>query len=254
MVVTFAVDQEFAPWRRVREFKRLVQGELSVWEGQVGLARVRVGITGMGMQHAARATLLLLADGADACISAGLAGGLRPEHQTGRILTARTVRAGVGDTPVGSDNQLRRAAAIQGARVVDAFYSSERVLLTAKEKAALGLLADAVEMEGYAVLSEARRWHVPGVAVRAVSDPATMDLPVDFNRAIGRRGNLSLPRLLAQIARRPKRLPELMRLGKHSRRAAMGLAVFLDSYLAALGEQWHAPAGGGLWNSKAAAG
>lgn len=237
ILVTFALEQEFAPWRRLRRFERIKFSGVPVYSAPIAGAEVRVGLTGIGQMQAVRVARLLLADRPDACISAGLAGGLRPEHPSGRVLAARTLRMAEEKFVVNSDTALRRLAAVSGARVVDSFYSAERIILTAREKAALGLLADAVEMESFAILSEAARSRVPGVAIRAVSDSAREDLPVDFNRALGRQGRLSFPRLLGQIARRPQRLKGLIRLGVESRAAAAQLARFLDGYVEALALQ-----------------
>ncbi|MGB6430025.1 MAG: hypothetical protein WBF06_05535, partial [Candidatus Acidiferrales bacterium] len=76
-VVTFAVNAEFAPWRRLREFRR-VRSAAPVWyeySAAEGL-KVRVVLTGMGESLARLAAREALADGADVCISSGLAGGL----------------------------------------------------------------------------------------------------------------------------------------------------------------------------------
>jgi nucleoside phosphorylase len=234
ILVTFAVAQELAPWRALRQFRRQELLGVSVQAARVGDVEVHAIVTGMGGQHAARCARMAMANEYDACICAGLAGGLKPVHPTGRVLVARTVRTGVGDEFLTTDGRLRRLAAICGARVVDAFYSAERILVTAREKAALALLADAVEMEGFAVLEEARKWNVPAVAIRVISDDATQDLPLDFNRAMTRAGRVSLPRLLGQLARRPRATKDLIRLGKETRRVTAKLAAYLDSYMEAL--------------------
>lgn len=237
VLVTFAVKQEFAPWRVLRRFRRLQAEEFPAFETRIGDAQVTVVLTGMGMQHAEQAARDFLLLRPEACISAGLAGGLRPEHRSGRILSARTVRTGSGELVVGSDSRLRRLAAVCGARAVESFYCSEHVVSTVREKAMLSLLADAVEMESFAILSEAEKMRVPALAVRVVGDACEDDLPLDFSRATGKRGHISVTRLIGQIARRPQRLPALIRLGGESRRACTKLAAFLDSYVETLGDQ-----------------
>jgi nucleoside phosphorylase len=234
ILVTFATPQEFAPWKGLRPFRRLEIDAFPAWETQIGEADVRVALTGMGQLPAFRVTRLLMEQRPDASISSGLAGGLRPEHQVGRVLVARSLRMEDERFLIKSHDRLRRVAAVCGARVVDTFFSSEHVVLTAREKAALGLAADAVEMESYAVLTEAARCRVPAVAVRAISDTARADLPLDFNRVMDGNGRLSWPRLLGQVARRPQRVPGLLRFGAESRRAAESLAKFLDVYVQAL--------------------
>jgi hypothetical protein len=113
------------------------------------------------------------------------------------------------------------------------FRTSESLLRTAGEKQALGLEADAVEMESYAVLAEAAQWGVPGVAIRAISDGAGEDLPYDFDRARDPDGRIRLLGVLAEIARRPHRLPALLRLSRQCRHAAAFLTQFLDLLIGA---------------------
>ena len=233
------MGQEFAPWRALRNFRRIEYLGVPVQATQIGDVEVHVLVTGIGAEHASRSVREAFASEYHACVSTGLAGGLKNIHPTGRVLVARTVRSGVGDEFFATDSRMRRLAAICGARVVDAFYCSERILITAREKAALALLADVVEMESYAVLEEARKWRIPAVAVRAISDGAGEDLPLDFNQTLSRTGGISLPLLLGQLARQPKKLSSLIRLGRESRRAATKLAAFLDSYLETLAGLTH---------------
>lgn len=234
VLVTFALSQEFAPWRALRTFRRVEFLGVPVHAACIGDLQVHVLLTGMGPERAVNAVRTAFANEYHMCISTGLAGGLKNLHPTGRVLVARTVRAGIGDEFIATDSRLRRLAAICGARVVDAFYSSERILVRAREKASLALLADAVEMESFGIMDEARKWRVPAIAVRAISDAAGDDLPFDFNRAISRKGGISIPRVLAALARQPKKIHDLLRLGRESRRAATKLAAFLDSYLETL--------------------
>lgn len=234
ILVTFALRQEFAPWRALRNFRRVEFLGVPVYLTQVGDVHVHVLLTGMGAHRATEAVRMAFSNEYHACISTGLAGGLKHLHPAGRVLVARTVRAGIGDEYVTTDSRLRRLAAVCGARVVDAFYSAEKILTTAREKASLALLADAVEMESFAILDEARKWNVPAIAIRAISDGAADDLPLDFNRTVSRTGRVSLARLLAQVARKPQAMRGLIRLGAESKRASTKLAAFLDSYLETL--------------------
>ncbi len=60
------------------------------------------------------------------------------------------------------------------------------------------------------------------------------DLPLDMSQVFTDEGQVSIPRVLGQVALRPQSLPGLIRLGKNSRIAAESLARFLDSYVVAL--------------------
>ncbi|HSH14672.1 MAG TPA: hypothetical protein VLD18_01470 [Verrucomicrobiae bacterium] len=231
VLVTFAAAAEFTAWRTARPFHCVGSGSLSLYEARVGGSDVTVALTGVGPFPAIGVARRLLERRPDVCISSGFAGGLRPQHAIGDLLVARALRMDDERFLLRTDDRLRRLAAVCGARAVDLFYSSERVVVTAREKVSLGLVADAVEMESYAILTEAARCCIPAVVVRAVSDTVHEDLPLDFNRVLDRGGRVSFPRLLGQVARRPDRLPKLIRMGAESRRAAASLAGFLDEYI-----------------------
>jgi hypothetical protein len=78
--------------------------------------------------------------------------------------------------------------------------------------------------EGYA-------WGARGVAIRAISDRADENLPIDFNRTISSDSRVSIPRVLAEVAKSPSTLGALIRFGKQSRSAAEALARFLEIYV-----------------------
>lgn len=108
-------------------------------------------------------------------------------------------------------------------------WSEDRVVTGSGEKRRLreNTGADIVEMEFAAVLAKAREWHVPCRAVRVVSDIATEDLPLDFNRYRDRDGRFQTARIAAAGLARPFTvLPALMRLGRNSRVAAEKLGAF----------------------------
>ena len=82
MLVTFAVDAEFAPWRKLRKFRFIDFDGLRLWRSDAGDNEITALVTGMGTQAAAKAMDLMmrLADqnqNFDICISSGLAGALR---------------------------------------------------------------------------------------------------------------------------------------------------------------------------------
>ncbi len=234
VLVTFAIESEFAPWRRMHDFRRVAVSQPSIYEARISSADVRVLLTGIGAQHARRAVQIALAEGADLCISTGLAGALQLRHRIGEVLVARAVRTSGAEGFVKGDASLRHAASRCGAREVNAFLSVEQAVLTAKEKGRLAFSADAVEMESFAILSEAQAHRVPGVAVRAIGDTASQDLPLDFNRTVGSKGKISVSRVFGQLARNPRRLPGLVRLSRDTQKAATSLATFLDSFIETL--------------------
>ncbi len=241
VLVTFAVEAEFAPWRRRRDFRRAVlpahpvYGEKSVYEGQMGNCTVRVLLTGMGWENAGWAVHAALdQDVPDACISSGLAGGLSPAYRPGEILAARKVSEADGAGVMHSDPALLKTASDHGARVVDSFLTSRRLVVQAEEKQRMGRFGDAAEMESFPVLAAACSRSVPSIAIRAIADAADEDLPLDFGRALTPQGQVSIARALQQLARRPRALPALGPFVQQCRRAAHSLAEFLDVYVGSL--------------------
>ena len=107
--------------------------------------------------------------------------------------------------------------------------SLDRVAVTAVEKGALRAQsgAIAVEMEAGAVERKAREWGVPFYSIRAVSDTAFDDMPLDFNRYRDREGRFSRGRIaLAAMARPFTAVPALLRLDNNCRIAAEALGEF----------------------------
>ncbi|MGB6199700.1 MAG: hypothetical protein WA871_11580 [Candidatus Acidiferrales bacterium] len=238
-VVTFAVNAEFAPWRRFRAFRCIRSAAPGWYEYEAGESlSVRVVLTGMGEQLARAAARAALQDGADVCISAGLAGGLRAGQHTGDVLVAQVVVKDREPVAVASDPDLLVLATECGARQVSRFVTTREVVARAADKKRLGQRADAVEMESLAVLAEAAVRGVPAVAIRAIADTVDFDLPFDFSTARDGAGQIRVSKVLAAVALRPQRIPALLRLARDCRRAASGLAAFLDAYTGCLAERY----------------
>lgn len=236
ILVTFAVEPEFAPWRRLRSFQRVSGLPFAAYEAASENATLRVVLTGMGPSHARRVAAAALDWNPDVCISSGLAGSLRPVHRIGAIFAAREVMELEGGRTIGSASSLLRQAESRGARLIDRLLSSKDLVATADAKSRLARMADAVDMESFAVLAEASARKIPAVAIRAVSDAAGEAMPLDFSRALDATGHLAASKLAFAVARAPHKLPGLIRLGRNSRRAASALAAFLDSFVAGLSE------------------
>lgn len=231
----FALKNEFAPWRAMWAFRAARWGPANVHVARFGGAEVGVLLTGVGRRQAARkiAEINFESCGSIECvISSGLAGGLRPEYTIGEVLAAKYVLSdGADSPPVSSSAHLMNLALECGATAVDSFFSADHVISSADEKRGIGALANAVEMESFEVLRGAAGMGIPAIAVRAVSDSLEEDLPVDMNRIFTADGEVSIPRVLGEVGRRPAAIPGLVRLGRRSRAAAESLAFFLNSYV-----------------------
>jgi adenosylhomocysteine nucleosidase len=233
VAVTFALHAEFAPWRRLRSFRPCADGGAPTYATQAGDLHVRVTLTGVGRRAATAAAERVFQDRPDVCIASGLAGGLHEALRVAEIVASGSVRG--RDAPgVDIDPQLLALALSGGARVVS-LYSSPMIVVSAGEKRRMSRVADAVDMESAVILAESSRLGIPCIAIRAISDPSTVDLPFDLNQTLTRLGRVSAVRTIAALVGRPQAVWPLVRVGLDGRRASMALAAFLDSYIEQLG-------------------
>ena len=248
VLVTFAVDAEFAPWRKLRTFKTRAVGDVSVFEAQIGRAAVDFVVTGMGAENASRVTRDVLSDAHDFCIASGFSGALRAEHRIGKVLVAEAVQQLGKAKTLECGRRLVYAARNDGASQVKLFLTADHVVRTAEEKARLAPFADAVDMETFGVLLAAQQVSRPAVAIRVVSDKYDGEIPRDIEMTMDQRGRVLLGGVARYLLTYPVHLPALIRLGRDSRTAAAILANFLEAYIKKLSFFTHGgfPDRGGL--------
>ena len=231
IVVSFAVPSEFSTWRRLSRFTPVEGAGAPIYRTQNGQDELYAVITGIGTRHLQSELRQLFAKTVDVCIASGLAGALKKEHRVGSILVAKTIKEEAGCTVIQSQDHLVEMAAQCGAKVVDFFCTAKSVVHSSWEKQRLAETADAVDVESFHIMSEAHRAGVPAVAVRAVSDPAENNLPINFNRVINTHGQIGWAAMLSELAKAPSRVPSFVRFGIDSFLAARNLACFLDRYV-----------------------
>jgi len=230
-LITFALDVEFAPWRGLHEFSKIPADGLRMYEIKFDGAEARVLLTGVGLANARRATRAALAWRCDVCISSGLAGSLRREIGIAQVCAAREVVELETGRKVIADEELLRMAATQRATILEKLVTSGEMVVSAEGKSRLGKMAEAVEMESFAVMSEAAAVGIPSIAIRAISDAADENLPMDFGKVLDGSGNVRASKIARQIARAPHKVPAVIRLARRSSAASKRLAEFLDNYL-----------------------
>jgi nucleoside phosphorylase len=148
----------------------------------------------------------------DGIINTGFCGALDPSLRIGDIVVW-------GDAPVVSKLPFVRGE----------INSSDRVVVTVEEKRQLRNQTGAIaaEMEAGAVKKFALDQNVPFYCVRAVSDTAHEDMPLDFNLYRDSQGRFSLPRIaLAAVSRPFTRIPALRRLEANCNVASESLGAF----------------------------
>jgi nucleoside phosphorylase len=241
VLVTFAVEAEFAAWRKLRAFNLIDYQGLKLRRATVGTAEVTVLITGVGVQSAAQAMDLMMrmADKDqyfDVCISSGLAGALCDTLGVGDIIAPKELivelkHAALRDERLEVDAELRQLALGEGAKNANCLFTTDEILVKASQKKSCSSRAQSVDMESSEIVKAASAWGARSVVIRAISDAATEDLPINFNLTLSAQNEVSLPKVLMQLAMNPLALPSLIRFGKQSKRAGVLLAEFLERYL-----------------------
>jgi adenosylhomocysteine nucleosidase len=250
ILVTFAVEAEFAPWRKRHRFTRNEvripqlpsdRPFYEVYEGDVGGIDVDVLLTGIGWENlfvniAHKALRDLLKRKPDCCISAGLAGGLSDELRLGDVVAASQLVLLEGGDRISSNKRLIKVAEGCGARIVNTLITESHIVSEASAKSAMSKFGDFVDMESYHILQTVSSTQIPAIAVRGISDAADDDLPLDFNNIIGRDGTLRKRQLFGELARNPQKIPRLIRFGWQSNKASHSVADFLDRFLRSLSD------------------
>jgi nucleoside phosphorylase len=248
VLVTFAVEAEFAPWRKLKDLRSSKVGEITVNQAQVGRASVDFVVTGMGGENARRVARAVMAQPYTICIASGFAGALKPEHAIGSILAAEAVQQIGKSKTMPSSRRLVLAAENDGAFRSKMFLTSDSVIRTAQEKIQLAPFGDAVDMESFSILSAAHEHKISAVAIRVISDTSTRDMPMFLDTMVDDEGRVRIGGVVRKIVRHPIQLPALIRLGRDSRTAAEALAHFLEGYIKRLSFLTHGwfPEGEGL--------
>lgn len=208
ILVCFAVPPEATPFRRaLREH---------------GLRGVEVVVTGMGATRARDVTAQALdRHPRSLVLTAGFAGALDPALRIGQVVFEADAHTPSGATIAAA---LQRA----GARPAR-FHCADRVAVTAADKAQLrqSTRADVVEMESAAIRALCRQRGIPSATIRAISDEAAVDLPIDFNAVVDETQQLRPWKMARWILRHPASLGGLIQLQRHTQQAARALAQTL---------------------------
>jgi adenosylhomocysteine nucleosidase len=151
----------------------------------------------------------LVARGASALLSFGLAGGLDPNLHAGSIVVPVAVLD--DGHRYFTDEGLCRAC---GGTTASLVLAVEAVVADARVKQRLSAAtgASAVDLESGAVARVAQRHRLPFAVLRAVCDPAQRTLPPAALAVLDASGGIRFARVLGSVAARPWQIPALLRL------------------------------------------
>lgn len=205
------------------------------------LKEVRLGFVqcGMGPQRARRGTRAMIEGHQPKwIIAAGFAGALKPELKVGDIVVAEGV-AHPGGRKFSID--LKMKADPKCGLYVGRLLSVDEPVRKSAQKEALGAQHDAlaVDMESLAVAEVCREMKVRYLAVRAISDDLSSDLPDDLVALVDNQGKVSLGAALGTAWRRPASIKEMWRMREQVNYAANRLASFLEGVVERLYEVDH---------------
>jgi nucleoside phosphorylase len=231
IAVFFALDAECAPWRAAHHFHSLADADGSLFETTLGQSRVRLALIGIGAPRLDSIVARALNGGTDVVIGAGVSGGLQDRQQLGDVLVAQQALSERDGRTARADARLIAVAASCGARMVQTFLTTDRIVRDAARKRELGARAEAVDMESFAILAMAIERGIPGLAVRVVGDVVDVEVPLDFEPAIRPDGTIRTMKLFTQAVAHPRDWPALLAFGQAQRRALDGLARFLDRFV-----------------------
>jgi adenosylhomocysteine nucleosidase len=175
-------------------------------------------VTGMGRENAERALhTALKRQPPQLVLTCGFAGGLNPYLKSGTVIFSAD-----------DDTGLTQLLLDAGACPVK-FHCANRVAVTVEEKRQLWdeTGADAVEMESGIIRAICRAHGIPSATVRAISDSAGENLPLDFNAVMTADARIDYGKFIRSIVVSPRRIGGLIRLQRQCQLAAKNLAAVL---------------------------
>lgn len=200
--------------------------------------------SGMGFDNAARAAETAVRKvRPDLLISIGFCGGIAPELQAGDVVVAQQVvivsEDGVEEVPVSFSASGQNFVARQiGSRIFGGLFVSTPVIMPKKQLAAM-LPANSpwpvVEMESAAIAIVAAENGIPLLAIRAVTDSVAEELDFSLDEFCDQDMRRILPhKVLLTVLRKPRIIPQLLRLSRSSRIAADSITAALPGLLSTL--------------------
>lgn len=174
----------------------------------------------------------LVAEGAKALISFGLAGGLYPDFRPGDIVVPIAVMEAGRIRPTNAELSDKLGGWFGGM-----ILAGSEIVVTAAGKSALAAswLCGSVDLESGAVARVAERHGIPFAVLRSICDPAERDLPPAALAALDDKGAITVGRVALSIVRHPGQIPSLIALGRDAARARRALVGRVDEIVGGFG-------------------
>lgn len=230
-----ALPLEIAPFlARCERVKKYSGGAFTFRGGLFGELRIAVVESGTGLARARKATRALLdAHTPQWVLSAGFSGALRPDMKVGHIVMADSVIDADGSA---LKLDLHMAADPAHGLHVGPVVTTRQIVRTVAEKQALAEQtgAFAVDLESAAVAEVCRETHTKFLAVRAISDDMSTDLPPEVMAIFGSTGSVRAGAVAGALWKRFSSAKDMWRMREQAAQAAEKLAIFLEGVVAQL--------------------
>ena len=236
--IVAALQLEIAPLlARCDRVKRYSGGDFTFRGGFLRDIRVATVESGAGRKRAERATHALIdAHAPQWLLSVGFAGALTPQLHVGDVVVANRIVP--ADAPVPADDAGLRIDIKMPADEAQGLYvgrlaTATHIVQTVAEKRAIAERtgAIAVDLESLAVAEVCRERKVRFIAVRAISDDCSADLPSEVLTVLGGSGSIRAGAVVGALWKRPSSYKDLWRLRQHASLASERLSQFLTSML-----------------------
>ncbi len=176
--------------------------------------------SGAGAENACKAAELLVSKGATQLMSWGCAAALSPDLKMGDLVLADSLLSCDGIETAVNATWHQHTKIILGSQITaykGVLIASNEIVATAQAKHELyeKTGAIALDMESGAIAQVAQHYALPFLAIRAIADPATMDLPLSVSNALNENGEVDITKIIASLVFNPKEIPHLIQLAQY---------------------------------------
>jgi adenosylhomocysteine nucleosidase len=201
-----------------RELKGLTRQPIPVGTWRAITNNTLVALSGMGAERAYRAGAVLVSQGAKALLSWGCAAALDERISPGCLIIPERIIGASGEIHKVNTEWHQRLYQILERKYpvhTGALVESDAIMKTAAEKWALAkrTQAAATDMESAAQARVAQEHELPFVALRAIVDTVSTDIPENVLKALDPQGNISVWKLLASSYLAPADWLKIVQLG-----------------------------------------
>jgi len=201
-----------------RELKGLTREPIPVGAWRAITDNTVVALSGMGAERAHRAAAVLVSQGAKALLSWGCAAGLDDRISPGCLIVPERIIGASGEIhKVNAEWHQRLYKTLEDKHPVhtEALVESDAIMKTAAEKRALAerTQAAATDMESAALARLAQSHGIPFMAIRAIVDTVSTNIPENVLKVLDLQGDISVWKLLTSSYLVPADWIKIVQLG-----------------------------------------